>query len=292
MTAVLAPGARVAVIAPSGAFDPAKLAAGLELARAAGVDLHPFDDLLAPVRYLASSDAHRLAQLTEALTSPAWDAVWVARGGFGLTRILSEVPWSRVRPKPVIGFSDVTPLLEAMRRVTGAVGVHGPVLHSLPETDEVSRERTFDLLFGRTASPLVGEAWAPGVAEGPLVGGNLAMLAATCGTRWQVDAAGAVLLLEDVGEAPYRVDRMLTQLAEAGVLDGVAGVALGGFTACAPPAGASWTVDDVLRERLSGLGVPVVAHLPFGHQAANVALPIGARGRLANGALTWTLEVA
>jgi muramoyltetrapeptide carboxypeptidase len=278
------------VIAPSGAFDPAKLEAGMALARAAGADLHPLDGLLDPVRYLASADSHRLHQLTEALTSPGWDAVWVARGGFGLTRILSDVPWRRVRPKTVIGFSDATPLLEAMRRVTGAVGVHGPVIHSLPETDAFSRERTFDLIFRGIFPPLTGETWVHGEAEGPLVGGNLAMLAATCGTRWQVDAAGAILALEDVGEAPYRIDRMLTQLAEAGVLDAVAGVALGGFTACVPPAGAAWTLDDVLRERLATLGVPVVAHLPFGHQPANAALPIGARVRLADGALSLTPE--
>lgn len=290
MRPLLPPGARIAVIAPSGAFDPAKLEAGMALARAAGADLHPFDDLLDPVRYLASPDSCRRRQLVEALTSAAWDAVWVARGGFGLTRILSDVPWTRVRPKPVVGFSDVTPLLEAMRRVTGAVGVHGPVLHSLPETDDSSRERTFDIIFRGVHRPLDGEAWVGGRAEGPIVGGNLAMIAATCGTRWQVDARGAILLLEDVGEAPYRIDRMLTQLAEAGVLEGVAGVALGGFTSCAPPVGASWTLDDVLRERLVSLGVPVVAHLPFGHQPANVAVPIGARGRLADGSLTWTLE--
>lgn len=270
----------IAVIAPSGAYDPVRFEAGLALAREAGLTLEVFPGLLQPHRYLAAPDEVRLAQLVEALTSPAYGAVWAARGGFGVTRLLDRVPWHRVQPKPLIGFSDVTPLLDAMRVKVGAVGVHGPVVHSLPVTRPEHRERLFDLLTGRPVAPLAGTPWMSGDSSGPIVGGNLSMLAATCGTPWQTDARGALLLLEDVGEPPYRLDRMLTQLRQAGVFRGVAGVLVGSWEACRPPDGALWSVEDVLREHLVALDVPVLADLPIGHGAENAAVPIGATARI------------
>ncbi len=266
---------RIAIIAPSGAYDPARFAAGLDLAREAGLTLDIPDDLLQPHRYLAASDDVRLTHLVDALTNPDVSAVWAARGGFGVTRLLDRVPWHRVQPKPVIGFSDVTPLMDAMRVKTGAVGLHGPVVHSLLATRQEDRERLFHVLRGGHLEPLFGVPWVSGTATGPVVGGNLSMIAATCGTPWQLDATGALLLLEDVGEPPYRIDRMLTQLHQAGVFKGVAGVLVGSWDACRVPDGAVWALEDILREHLVALDVPVLGNLPIGHGAENAVVPIG-----------------
>lgn len=271
---------RIAIIAPSGAYDPVRFEAGLVLAREAGLTLDVPEDLLQPHRYLAASDEVRLAHLTDALSDPDVSAVWAARGGFGVTRLLDRVPWHRVQPKPVIGFSDVTPLMEAMRVKTGAIGLHGPVVHSLTNTRPQDQERLFAVLLGRPAPPLLGVSWVSGRATGPIVGGNLSMIAATCGTPWQVDATGALLLLEDVGEAPYRVDRMLTQLRQAGVFRGVAGVLVGSWEGCRVPDGAVWALEDILREHLIALDVPVLGNLPIGHGAENAVVPIGGRASI------------
>jgi len=282
---VIAPGAPIAVVAPAGAFDPARLQAGVAIARAHGRDLTLFPDLLRPVRYLASSDEQRASQLVEALTDPGWTAVWIARGGFGITRILHALETVELPARPVIGFSDATALFAALwRRGVGPL-VHGPVLHSLSATDEGSIEHLFDMLAGRPAAPLEGETWVAGVAEGPIVGGNLATLTSLCGTPWQLDARDAVLVLEEVGEYAYRIDRMLQQLTDAGVFDRVAGVAVGQLVDCRLPADATFTFRDVMLDHLGRLGVPVVGDLPIGHGPANRAFVWGTRGTLRDGRL-------
>lgn len=279
-------GSTIAVVAPASAFQPEKLEAGLAIARAAGHELVVFDGVLEPHRYLASDDATRRAHLVRALTDPAFSAVWAVRGGYGVTRLLDDLPWHQFPPRPVIGFSDLTPLLDALRVRCGSPVVHGPVLHSLGATDAPSRAHLFDLLAGRPTAPLEGTAWVGGTACGPLVGGNLAMIAATMGTPFQLDTTDAILMLEDVGEAPFRIDRMLTQLRSGGLLDGLAGVALGEWPGCQPRTDL-WRLEDVLLEHLGGLGVPVVADLPIGHGAANRALPLGARATLGDAQLSW-----
>jgi muramoyltetrapeptide carboxypeptidase len=260
-------GARIAAIAPSGAYQPALLEAGLDIARSAGFDVELFANTLAPRRYLASADEQRHTHLVEALSNPKWDAVWVIRGGYGITRLLPGLPWARFHPKPVIGFSDVTALFAGLWKHSRGALVHGAMLHSLQNTDIPSREATFQLLTGQPTPAWSGAPLVPGRAEGRLVGGNLAMLAALCGTPWQLDARGCVLALEDIGEAPYRIDRLLTQLRQSGTLDGVVGVALGEFQGCQPPANADWSLVDVLREALAD--IPTIADLPFGHGARN-----------------------
>jgi muramoyltetrapeptide carboxypeptidase len=291
MTALVPRGAPIAAIAPSGAYDPVRFAAGLAIAREAGHEIVPFDAMLQPERYLAAPDEVRLAHLVEALTSPDYAAVWMVRGGYGLTRLLT--PLRERLPKtlphrPILGFSDVTALFSALDGRTGPL-VHAPVLHALPVTDEASRQALFHLLAGGTPEPLEGETWVPGEAEGRLVGGNLAMFAALCGTEHQLDARGAILVLEDIGEAPYRLDRMLQQLDGTGFFSGVHGIALGEFTACDPPAGSAWSLRDVLLDRFARLNVPVVAGLPIGHGSANRPFVWGAAARLARNRLEWSL---
>lgn len=280
-------GHRVAVVAPCGVHDPARLERGLELARGFGVDVVPFPDLLRPVRYLAASDEHRAEQLIEALTDPRWSAVWIARGGYGMTRLLPRMAALPPVHKPVLGFSDVTALFCAMRTWGWTGAIHAPVVHSLAVTDPGSLEHLFALLAGQAVPALRGESWIEGRASGPLIGGNLSLIAALCGTPWQLHARGAILVLEEIGEPAYRVDRLLQQLVSAGVFDDVAGVAVGELVDCRAPEGATYTLRDVLLDHLAPLGVPVVGGLPIGHGAANRAFPWGVAATLGNGALAW-----
>lgn len=280
-------GAPIAVVAPCGAYDPTRFERGLRLARAAGFELVPLPGLLQPHRYLASSDDHRLEQLQSALSDPRWAAVWIARGGYGLTRILDRLDLTELPRRPVIGFSDVTALHAAMHLQGLGPCVHGPVVHSLPITDDASLLHLWDLLDGAGGASLEGRSLIRGAASGPLLGGNLCLLAATCGTAHQLDARGAILVLEEVGEPAYRIDRMLQQLRSAGVLDGVAGIALGEMVSCKVPDGVDWTLGDVILEQLAPLGVPVVADLPIGHGAQNRAFVYGAEARLGDDRLEW-----
>ena len=288
MRPLVRPGTPIAVVAPSGNFDATKLEQGLAIARAAGHDLRVPGKLRDPVRYLAASDEHRLEQLQHALSSEAYGAIWLVRGGFGLTRILHRIDWNLARAKPIIGFSDATPLLELARRRLRARVVHGPVLHSLATTSTQDRDALFALLAEGTPPMLDGNVWVKGSAAGRVVGGNLTMIASTCGTPAQPSTRGAILVLEDVGEAAYRIDRALQQLKRAGVFRGVQAVALGTFENCRVPDGAEWTLDDVIREHLVTLGVPVIAGLPFGHGTRNAPIVIGARAELRHGRLVWS----
>ncbi len=278
------PGAPIAVVAPSGAHNVARFEAGLDIARGLGFVLRPTPGLLQPHRYLAAPDAVRLEQIQSALTDPGVAAVWAARGGYGLTRIIDDLDTRGIDRRPVIGFSDLTALFCAVRG-TEATCVHGPVVHSLPQTDEASRDHLARLLAGRPLAPLEGTAWVDGDAVGPVVGGNLCLLAATCGTRHQLDAAGTLLVLEEIGEPAYRVDRMMQQLLSAGVFRGVVGVALGEFTDCRVPEGSDYGIREVLLDHLEPLGVPVLAHLPMGHGSANHAFVWGRMGRIQAGRL-------
>lgn len=282
---LVAAGEPIAVVAPCSIHDPARLERGLDIARAHGHRFELAPDLLRPWRYLASDDDQRAGQLQAALADEVHGAVWMARGGYGLTRILDRLVFDRVQPKLVLGFSDITALFAALYRRSPAMLVHAPVLHSLPITDPASVAHTFALLAGEVPEPYVGEVWVEGEAEGPLVGGNLCVLTALCGTRWQLDVRGHVVVLEDVGEPPYRIDRMLQQLIDAGGLEGATGIAFGEFDGCNPPDGASFTLKDVLLEKVGRLGLPVIGGLPFGHGARNRPFAWGQPARMVGGAL-------
>lgn len=274
---LLRPGARLAVVAPCHAFDPNKLELGLAVARERGFQLDVFPDLLQPERSFAAPAAHQLAQLRAALTDPTYDGVWLVRGGSGMGRLLEGLDPAALAPRVVIGFSDATSLLARLygRARPGWSLVHGPVLHSLPDTDGPSTQALFGLLEGRRPDRWAGEAWVSGWAEGPAAGGNLTVLASTCGTPWQVDLRGHVLFLEDIGEPPYRLERSLQQLADAGALDGLAAVAVGRHVGCAPPAGAEWGLREVYLAAFGSRGIPVVGELPFGHGPQNHAFRWG-----------------
>lgn len=281
----LRPGSRIAVVAPCSPALPGPLAAGISLIEElfeARVTVDPTaspDNTLVD-RYLAAPDAVRAEALVAALEDPDVDAVWCARGGYGAGRLLPRVTEVLRRAvKPLIGFSDITALHIA---AGGVLSFHGPVVTQLPRTDPASVASARALLTGAVGPGdellRAPRTLRPGVAEGRLTGGNLALLASLCGTRWAPDLRGRIVVLEDVCEPAYRLDRLIWQLRQAAGLDEAAAVVLGTFEGVEPPEPA-WT-EALWEELASELSCPVVASAPVGHGSANHVLPLGARARL------------
>jgi len=286
----LRPGARVALVAPAGPLPEGAVDRAVERVRDWGWEPVLGEYCRGRCGYLSGTDDERVADFNAALRTPDNDAVWCLRGGYGTMRILDRIEWDALveRPRPVIGFSDNTALHLALHR-RGMVSFHGP--HpATPEVPEFSRAGLLGVLTrAEPAGLLPFPAGAPqraetvvgGRAEGPLVGGNLALVAGTVGTAYAVRAEGAILFLEDVGEPAYRVDRMLSQLLLSGVLDGVAGIALGAFSE-APDEGTEGlpSTQELMADRLGGLGVPIAFGFPFGHVDESWTLPSCVRARL------------
>lgn len=287
----LQPGDELHVVAPSGALrELTALQASIRLWEQQGyrVKLTPgFDERFG---YLAGADDHRRQQLLAAWQNPHCRGILCARGGFGGTRLLEAWQWPPSEAKWLIGFSDITSLLWSLGK-TGISGVHGPLLTTLGEEPDWSRQRLFDWVAGRAIPPLAGESWVGGQATGPLLPANLTVATHLLGTAHEVDLAGTILALEDVTEAPYRIDRLLTHWRMMGKLSHLAGVAIGRFSRCEPPDNVpSFEVETVLRDRLSDLNIPVVAALPFGHDGDNAALPVGVPATLDGNAGTLTVH--
>jgi len=293
------PGARVAIVAPSGPFRPEKVEPARAALTARGIRAGPGPASAAPEDgFLAGPDERRLASVVDALGDPDVAALWAARGGYGATRIARLVPLPDVRAagKPLVGYSDATALL-ARWFAAGVGALHGPLATSVGEEPAESTARLLDLLAGvAPPGPLLAglepRAGRGREARGRLFAGNLSVLAALAGTPVLPPLAGAILALEDVGEAPYRVDRMFTQLLDSGALDGLAGAVLGTFERCAagPEGPPRPTAEETAVERLSRLDVPVLAGGSFGHGRPNLALPVGALARLDPSAGTLSFE--
>jgi muramoyltetrapeptide carboxypeptidase len=237
--------------------------------------------LFAAQGYLAGTDEQRLANLCEALADREARAIFMGRGGYGLLRIASQIRPELLREnaKPIVGFSDGTVLLACASRA-GVASVHGPVVTQLGRLPEADRAALFALLESPDPRLLLEgmEPLRPGTASGPLVGGNLEVFSRLLGTSLLPELDGAILFLEDVGERPYRLDRLLTHLALAGVFDRVAGVVVGDLIGCEEPSDsriASPSALEVMRERLGRLRVPVALGARFGHGERNLALPYG-----------------
>ena len=276
----LAPGARVAVIAPASAFDRPSFETGLALV-GARYDVRHSPAIFERRRYLAGADDRRLTELTAALLDPEIKAVFCARGGYGAMRLLARLTALEASaPKPLVGFSDIT-ALHLWLQSHGVISIHGPVLTQLGLLPAASLRRLFQLLESSAPAPALhaSDTYVAGVAEGPLLGGTLAVVTRLLGTPYLPSLEGAILLLEDVGERPYRLDRMWTHLELAGVLRQVRGIALGSFTNCEEK-DADYSAADVLRELAQATGLPCAAGFPIGHGTANEAVPLGARVRL------------
>ena len=298
----LASGSRVALVAPAGPLlEKDDLTRASALCRALGYEPILGASTAEHHGYFAGTDDQRLADLNDAIRDPEVNAIWCIRGGYGTTRILDRVDFDALarRPKPLIGYSDITTILNAATRHSGVVTFHAPMaraamppfsrrhfervlasaepagrLERLPQPEEVllPRENRVATLRG-------------GVAEGPLAGGNLTLLQCLVGTPHFPDLDGAILFLEDVGEDLYRVDRMLAHLRMAGALARLAGVAVGRFTELERSmADGALGLDEVLATYLVPLGIPVAHGFPIGHIDDQWTLPLGVRARLDAGA--------
>jgi muramoyltetrapeptide carboxypeptidase len=270
------------VVAPSGRVDAARLEAGLVHLRSWGLEVDVMPSVLAGHErfpYLAADDKARAEDLRNAWLDPQYAAVICARGGYGVQRMLEYVDVDELVavPKWFVGFSDITALHEPLN-ARGLVTLHGPMAAAVEQLNtDLGRERLRALLFEpETITDLLAPHGARtvvgGVAEGPLRGGNVTLLAAGIGTPTYAPPTG-VVVLEEVDESNYRVDRLFTQLLRAGWFDQVTGIVLGDFTGTEDPI-------DVLTERLEPLGVPMVAGAAIGHEALNLAVPLGLPVRL------------
>ncbi len=291
----LQPQDLVIAIAPSGAVKEIDaLEQGLAIWRSRGYRVELGNNYQSRYGYLAGSDRQRRDDFAAAWHNPKCKAIIAIRGGYGGARLLEDWSWRTTNYKWLIGFSDVTSLLWSLS-TAGVSSLHGPVLTTLAAEPAWAIARMFDYLETGQIDALQGQAGGGGKALGILLPANLTVATHLLKTPVQPNLAGTILALEDVTEYPYRIDRMLTQWRMMGVFKQIKGIALGRFSRCEPyPGSNSWTITEVLRDRLEDLNLPLVYDLPFGHDGTNAALPVGQPVILNGdtGVLNWDLNSA
>ena len=291
-------GDTIGVVVPAGPVDRERIERALERVQRRGFRIKTYGDLYRSQGYLAGDDATRAQELMAAFADPETTAVWCARGGYGVVRLLDRLDFGRIRrhPKVFIGFSDITALHLAIQQRTGMITFHGPNLQDgFGKSDDMAAANEASLWRavmaeeqsdgpqgyefalaesdGHEMHPIRG-----GIASGRLTGGNLAVIAGLMGTPFEIETADHIVFIEDVSERLYRIDRYLAQLALAGKLQAAAGVVVGSFSYDeADQSEPECAVSALLVEYLSGLGIPVITGFPAGHARHNVTLPIGAR---------------
>lgn len=282
----LQPGDLIGVVSPASAVQADKLRRGCQALEALGFSVRVGMHALDRHRFLAGTDAERAQELSQMFCDPTVRAIFCSRAGYGSGRLLPllDLPSLSQQPKIFLGYSDVTLLLNAFVQRAGLVCFHGPLVASELAGTLSSRSRAhlFRLLTegrgeGSIAFPTVVQS---GTAEGRLLGGCLSVLVATLGTPFAIETTGCVLFIEDVDERPYRVDRMLTQLKQAGKLDRLAGVIFGEMVGCWEDEHSPALLLDVIQECFADYTYPVGFGLPAGHGGENLALPLGTRVRL------------
>lgn len=273
----LQPGDRLTVISTSGSLREFEdFNRGVELWRSWGYEIDFSAGYQAQDGYLAGSDQDRRENLRAAWLDPNCRGILCSRGGYGSARLLEDWEWPAGEPKWLLGFSDVTGILWSLAKA-GVESLHGPVLTTLADEPDWAQTRLRNYLTGMPLEPLTGKGWGGGKSRGRLMVANLTVATNLLGTPWQPNWRDVILAIEDVTEAPYRIDRMLTQWRLSGCLSSLAGLAIGRFSRCDAPAGfPSWTVEAVLGDRLGDLQIPIVSDLPFGHDGPNAVLPVGA----------------
>lgn len=293
----LHPGGTIGVIAPAGSVDPAELRQGVDRLKGMGFRVVLGASVEKRSRYLAGSDRERAADLNQMFSNPEIAAIVCARGGYGTSRIIPFLDEDAIEqhPKIVVGSSDVTLLLNHLRQHFGLVTFHGPMV--APNFGKQPSSLT-DTWFRK----ILVEAWGKGPmtvdgvkglrggqAQGPLVGGCLTMLCSTLGTPYEIQTDGAILLLEDIDEAPYRIDRMLMQLKAASKFKNAKGVIFGKMPGCQPPSHSSYVLEDVICDVLADQTVPILYGFPAGHGGEQVTLPLGLPVQIDGSAAAVTL---
>lgn len=297
---VLRPGDTVGLITPSTyVADPDKLILAERTITHFGLKMKMGANVRKRTGYLGGSVQERLDDLHAMFRDPEVNAVFAIRGGYGSPQLLDRIDYGLIRsnPKVFLGYSDITALHLAIHRKAGLLTFHGPV--TLAQFTGYTQDNLRKALFetapiGRLSNPPESNELRPnhllrtirpGVARGPLLGGNLSLVAATMGTPFEIDTSGKILFLEDVGEQPYSIDRMLTQLRLAGKLDAAAGIVFGECAECEPrkfePSFEStFSLGEVLDDILGGLKIPVLTGLTIGHTADQLTLPLGVMAAL------------
>ena len=285
-------GDRVTIAAPSSAiWDETSLNAGITILESWGLSVNTPTCQARRWGYLAGQDSERFSDLSAEDGSAL---LACARGGWGSARLLERaVPWQE---NWFLGFSDVTALLCSRMACGFGGGIHGPLVTTLADEPAWSQQRLHDLLFGHPVASLQGTGWVGGTASGPLITVNLTVASHLLGSPHLPDLRGAILVIEDVGEAPYRLDRMLTHWRLVGALQGLAGLGFGRFCGCDDAEDSdpthSFSLEQVLQERTQDLGYPVIANLPVGHgRGGNAALPMGVPAYLDGNSGTLALEL-
>jgi muramoyltetrapeptide carboxypeptidase len=291
----LLPGGTIGIVNPSSPCEPDRLQAGREFLHGRGFQTVAAPHVLDRYGHMAGTDADRASDFMAFYADPAIDVIWCARGGYSAYRLRSYLDWDALAalpPKMVIGYSDTTALLIPLTQRAHVVAMYGPLIFELgTKTAPAAMEWALRLLQDREPSGLVpgsaDDVLTPGAAEGRLCGGCLSLVAATLGTPYQIDAWGGLLLIEDVGESPPRIERLLVQLDEAGILDEAVGFIVGEAT----EADDSQTLPmrQVWSDILAPFGKPTVLGFPFGHVVDNYAMPLGLSARLDADAGTITL---
>ncbi|WP_435016906.1 S66 peptidase family protein [Tundrisphaera sp. TA3] len=288
----LKPGDTIAFVAPAGPVDVLLIKSFAEHMEQAGYKVRVPEGIGRRAGYLAGTDDQRADEMNAAIRDPQVRGIFAVRGGYGLTRILDRIDYPALRadPKVVTGYSDITALHLAIARKAKVISFHAPMptrgLLKMDTPEHAFSVRSFHRAVFADAypkgevgylSPLPADApparLVGGRARGRLIGGNLSLVASTLGTPFALEPEGAILFLEDVHEAPYRVDRMLSQLRLAGVFDRVAGVVLGSFTSDKPEEAAD--LERVLRDAFGAAKYPVIWRFPVGHDPLNATMPEG-----------------
>ncbi len=299
----LVPGDLVVVPAPGGPSTAAAVGRGIAILESWGLRVELTEHALDTFGYLSAPDDDRLADLDYALAHPEAKALMTVRGGYGTTRIIDRADIGALEdhPKLIIGYSDITALHLAVAEQTGIPSLHSPMMawssNNTAETAESLRKAvmtTDPVVLKQDSAVSTWEVVVPGSASGKLLGGNLSLMAAEPdGSNWP-DMEGAILLIEEVEEARYRVDNMLTRIIRAGHFDGLAGIAVGQFVPhpLDEYKPGEWTMNEVIMDRLGGLGVPVLGGLKIGHDLDPRVVPLGTEAVLDTGAGTLTVEAA
>jgi muramoyltetrapeptide carboxypeptidase len=293
----LRPGALVGVVAPASQVnDSVNTERGVRYLESLGYRVMVGEHAGRRIGYLAGTDKQRVADLHTMFRHREVSAIFCLRGGYGTPRLLPFLDYAMIarNPKILAGFSDITALQLALLKKCGLVTFHGPMVavEMAAGMDQRTEEMFWGMLSSPSRPPAIRFESQPvsvlhrGTAEGRLIGGNLSLLVSLVGTPYLPRLEGGLLCIEDVNEEPYRIDRMLTHLRNAGVLGKVSGIISGNFLDCVPkdPSTPSLTVEEVLRECASATRVPFLANLPFGHSSSKLTLPVGVQARLRAGA--------
>jgi muramoyltetrapeptide carboxypeptidase len=309
---VLKKGDTVGLVTPSTyVSSPDEIATALRTAEYFGLKVKMGANVRKRHGYLGGSIAERAADVNAMFADPEVKAIFAIRGGYGSAQILPALDYEAIARHPKIfqGYSDITAMHLAIHQRTGLVTFHGPVMLSgfSNYTIEHFRRALFETKpVGAVTNPIESNPLRPnhtlravrgGVATGPIVAGNLTLISTTMGTPYEIDTRGKILCLEDVGEEPYAMDRMLTQLRLAGKLDAAAGIVFGECARCTPREfrpgfDSTFSLGEIVDDILGGLKIPVLAGLTFGHTADQLTLPLGCRATLDADKGTLTIEEA